>query len=409
MIILKEATIVDLAEGKEFTGDILIAEGIIQKIGSGLVDNQAEVIDCRGKHVFPGFVDMHVHLRQPGQEHKENIETGLKAAAAGGFTAVCAMANTNPPVDNPGVLRSNLERARGKGIDYYQIAAATVGQKGKKIVPVEELQKAGAVAFSDDGFPIQDKGLMTEILSLSKELGFTLIEHCEDCSLAPTDPLSEVRMVERNLNLLAGYGGNLHLAHVSCGDSLRLIKEALGSNLDVTCEVTPHHLVLTQEAVKKYGTLAKVNPPLRRVEDVEALQEALCEKVIHCIATDHAPHTREEKNVSYKRAPVGIMGLETAVGILWDFFFHRGLLKSHELGRLFSQNPARIMGLARPAIKEGNPAVMSVIDAEKEWTVNPETFYSRSQNTPFTGWKLRGAPFLVVHAGNKIMEDGRVL
>jgi len=409
--LLKNADLMLLQKNEILQGDILIEGQYITALEPDLdpPDRDTEIIDCSGWQVFPGFFDMHVHLREPGQTHKEDIESGLRAAAAGGFTEVAAMANTSPPVDSPQLIKELKDRAKQVGgVEYHQIAAATAGLAGEKLLDLESLLEAGAVAISDDGQPIKDVGLLREILNQSNQLGFTYIEHCEDQEYEPENPASEIKMVYRDIDCLASTGGRLHLAHISCGEALSLVAEGKKDGLNLTCEVTPHHLALSSEIIKKVGTGGRMNPPLRNKEDVLALQEGVVQGVVDVIATDHAPHTPREKNRPYSIAPRGVIGLETAVGVIWEQFWHGRELSPLVLGRMLISNPREVLNLPSREIEIGGEATLSIIDPAEKWQVAPDAFYSRSRNTPFAGENFRGKPVLIFQRGEKIMEQGRV-
>jgi len=410
--LLKGADLICPGKKEIFTGDILIEETLLSSIGKEIdpPEDSTEVIDCKGLQVFPGFFDMHVHFRDPGQTHKEDLFSGLQAAAAGGFTGVAAMANTTPVIDNPNLVSKILEKGKELGgPSYHQIPAATFGLTGKELTDFSGLLSAGAVAFSDDGQPIWDQGLLNEILQASSELGFVYIEHCEDQNYEPEDLASEVNMVYRDIECLIKRGGNLHLAHISCAKSLELVIEGKKEGLNLTCEVTPHHLALDYRIIKEKGTNARMNPPLRKPEDVIALREGVAEGYVDAIATDHAPHTKREKDVPYNKAPRGVVGLETAVGVIWKELHHGMKVSPLLLGQVLSENPRRILGLPVQELKEGAKADLTLVDPVKEWVVDPEGFYSRGKNSPFSGERLKGKPAFVFKDGMKIMEKGRVL
>lgn len=410
--LLKEAELICLEKEEIITGDLLLGEDRIVSMGKEIncPGEHTEIIDCKGLQVFPGFFDMHVHFREPGQTHKEDINSGLQAAAAGGFTGVAAMANTSPVIDKPELVETLLARGRElQGPDYCQIGAATFGLAGREFTDIPGLLRAETVAISDDGHPIPDPGMLKELLQWTLELGFVYIEHCEDKTYEPEDQRSEINMVYRDIDCLAQTGGNLHLAHISCKKSLELVTEGKKEGLNLTCEVTPHHLALDQEAIKKMGSNARMNPPLRSREDVLALQQGVTEGLIDAIATDHAPHTPEEKDVSFNKAPRGVVGLETALGVIWKELFYGLNLSPLLLGKLLAENPRKILKLPLQDIKVGNKADLTVINPAREWSVDPPKFYSKSRNSPFSGENLQGKPVLVFKNGQKIMEKGRVM
>ncbi len=410
-LLLQRGCVFDLENDEGAELDILISNGKIAALSPDLSQGSlpAEaIIDCRGCMIFPGFMDMHVHFREPGQEYKEDITSGLRAAAKGGFTAVAAMANTSPAVGKKEILAANLAKAIAQsGPDYYQIVAVTKDLQGKELTEIEALLHSGAVACSDDGKPLKAQ-IMKEVLALSREQGFTLIEHCEEEDIEPENPLAEIKAVERNLNLLASHGGNLHLAHISCKESIELIIDAKKCGLEVTCEVTPHHFSLCGQRREEVGTLAKMNPPLRESKDVLALQEAIYYGWVDAIATDHAPHTCKEKSLSFSQAPYGVVGLETAVGLAWEYLYHNCNVKPAQLGRLFSFNPRNILGTAKAKIDVGSTANLTVVDPNREWIVQKDSFLSRCKNSPFLGFSLRGKPILAIKATRLLLREDKV-
>jgi dihydroorotase len=410
-ILLKNGRLVDPVSGRDETADILIIDGRIEKIGAHL--NGGADIEARelgGALVVPGFIDMHVHLREPGHEHKETIETGTLAAAAGGFTGVCCMPNTNPAIDDASVVQLIKERASrvNRGIvDVYPVAAITMGREGKQLAPMIELADAGAVGFSDDGDPVRDAEVMRRALEYSTMVGKPLIQHAEESSLTkggvmnegavstslgmpPMPPVAEEIIVSRDLRLLSYTGGQYHVAHVSTASAVARIASAKKEGLRVTCEVSPHHFTLTDEEVRSFSTNTKMNPPLRSGADVEAMKEALRDGTIDVIASDHAPHSYDEKQVEFLRAPFGIVGLETAVGLAFTMLVAPKILTVLSLVEKFSTNPRKILHLPEIRVAEGEPANLTLIDAGAEWIVSVRDFKSKSKNSPFDGWKLLG-------------------
>lgn len=404
-IVLQHGTLIDPVQGIIEHADLAFSGETIEEIGQDLQGDL--LIDCTDLQVFPGFVDPHVHFRQPGQTHKETIKTGLLAAARGGYTHVGAMANTKPPVDNRETFWANHKAAEeAGGTTYIQIMACSQGLRGRKPVDFQYFVDQGVRAFSDDGHPIADGTFFYHVLEASRDLGFTLIEHAEDPSLPVEDPLSEVRMVYRNLNILARVGGQLHLAHMSCGESIDLIRQARQDGLSVTCEVTPHHLVLDRSYEQIAGSLAKMNPPLRDSEDCLALQAALEDGSIDVIASDHAPHTMEEKSLPYHRAPMGVTGLETTVGVIWQHCYHEQGLDLLRLGALLSSNGAKLLGLQPPSLSAGRVADCTIIDPCKAWKIQPQEFASKGKNTPFACTHIKGRVHMVFHKGSMIWKNG---
>jgi len=419
-LLVKGGTVVDPVRGTLEDADILVENGLIIEVRPGIEAPGAEVIDCRGRLVAPGLLDMHVHLREPGYEHKETIETGCRAAARGGFTALACMPNTSPVADSRSVVRYIMERARESGLSrVYPVGAITRGSLGTELAEMADMKEAGAVAFSDDGSPVADSGLMRRAMQYASMLGATIISHCEDSGLAAGGVMNEgftstrlglkgipsaaeEVMVARDIILAGLTGCRLHIAHVSTAGSVRLIREAKSRGVPVTAEVTPHHFTLTDSLVEGFSTATKVNPPLRGEADVAALREAMADGTIDVIATDHAPHTAEEKDVEYDRAPFGMVGLETAVGLVWTELVDKGIISPARAVAMMTVNPARILGL-KPVLPEpGAAADLTVIDPALKEKVDPASFFSRGRNTPFTGRELKGLPVLTM-VGGKIV------
>jgi dihydroorotase len=419
-LLVKGGTVVDPLRGTLEAADILVENGIIKEMGPGLKEPGAEVVDAGGRLVAPGLLDMHVHLREPGFEAKETIESGCRAAARGGFTALACMPNTNPVADNKSVVRYILERAREAGLArVYPVGAITKGSAGRELSEMADMKEAGAVAFSDDGHPVADSGVMRRAMQYASMLGMAIISHCEDPGLAAGGVMNEgftstrlglkgipsaaeEVMVARDIILADLTGCRVHIAHVSTAGSVRLIREAKSRGVPVTAEVTPHHFTLTDSWVEGFGTSTKVNPPLRGEADVAALKEAMADGTIDVIATDHAPHTAEEKDVEYDRAPFGLVGLETALGLVWTELVDKGVISPARAVAMMTVNPARILGI-RPALLEpGAAADMTVIDPSLTERVDPATFFSRGKNTPFAGRELKGLPVLTMLGGKVV-------
>lgn len=419
------ARLLDPGNGVDKIADVLIADGKVTAIGQSLPHGDATVLDAREMVLTPGFVDIHVHLREPGREHKETVLTGCRAAAAGGYTTVCAMPNTLPPIDNADTVAYVVTKATLAPIRCYPIGAITVGQRGETLTRADELLSAGAVALSDDGEPVSNSRLLYQALVHSKSHGRPIIVHCEDKSLAGKGAMhegdrsislglpgipsaAEDSMVARDIALARATGGKLHIAHVSTAGSMLLIQQAKDSGLAVTCEVTPHHLVLTHDHITPEDANTKMNPPLRTLDDVEALRKALKEGYIDCIATDHAPHHCSEKALPYTQAPFGIVGLETAFPLLYTELVETELLTLSQLIDLMTSRPASIIGLAQGELKVGSLADLTLIDLNLVKEVDPSKFYSLGKNTPFAGRFLRGWPVMTMVNGKIVMRDGVV-
>ncbi|MGH7567173.1 MAG: dihydroorotase [Gemmatimonadota bacterium] len=423
-LLLRGARLVDPREGRDGIADVLVRNGRVERVEDSITAvDEVEVVDLTGMLLTPGLVDIHVHLREPGQEEKETIASGTSAAAAGGFVAICAMPNTRPVVDDPDLVRLVAERAaESSPVRVHPIAAATVGSRGERPTDVEALAAAGAVAISDDGRPISDDTL-AEVLRRARGAGIPVADHCESLDrsaggsilegplarrlgVGGIPPEAESHAVARDIEVLARTGGRLHVCHVSTARSVELIRQAKADGLPVTAEVTPHHLVLTVAQVERSGAQAKMNPPLAGSEDREAVRAALADGTIDCVATDHAPHTDAEKNRGLGDAPFGIVGLETAFAILYSELVLTGSLTLGTLVRRLSADPARALGLEVPAVRPGARADLAAFDLETEWTVDPTRFRSRGRNTPFGGWRLRGRPVYTV-ADGRVAYDGR--
>ena len=418
---LKSGHVLDPLKGKDDVTDMLIVDGRIERIGASLSsDSSYEVIDLKNKVIAPGFIDMHVHLREPGFEHKETIETGCASASAGGFTAVCCMPNTNPAIDEESVARYVQEegrRATGGLVDVYPIAAASKGRKGEELSPMAELAKAGAVAFSDDGAPIASAELLRRIFEYSSMYRLPIIQHAEEPTLTKNGlmnegfestrlgmpgipPIAEELMIARDIVLLRYIPlAKYHVAHISTAGSIDCVRRAKLEKLNVTCEAAPHHFTLCDEAVKSFDTNLKMSPPLRTKKDVQAIKEALRDGIIDVIATDHAPHTIDEKEVEFAQAPFGIVGLETAIGLSITELVHQKYLTLMQLIEKLSVNPRRILSLPEIHIHEGERANLTLLDPEIEWTVDVQSFRSKSKNSPFHGRALKGKAIGIINNG----------
>jgi dihydroorotase len=427
-ICLRGGRVIDPASGFDGDADVLLKGGVVARVEAGIaggVSGGVRIVDARGCWVVPGLVDLHTHLREPGQEYKEDIATGTRAAAAGGFTAVCAMPNTTPPNDNRSVSELIVRRAAEVGVvRVYPVGAISKGLKGESLSEMGELRDAGCVAVSDDGHPVMSSELMRRALEYARTFGLPVVQHCEDLTLSAGGAMNEgvvstragIRaqpaaaessMVARDLELVALTGARYHVAHISSAESVRLVREAKRRGLPVTCEVTPHHLTLTDEACAGYDTATKCNPPLRAAGDVEALRAALVDGTIDAVATDHAPHSAVEKDVEFEQAAFGVIGLETAIPLVLDLVARGGLTPSDFVRRM-STGPAAAFGLRGGTLAEGRLADVTMIDPEVLWTCQPADLRSRSRNTPFAGRALKGRAALTI-VGGRIVYSGESL
>lgn len=418
-LLLKGGRVVDPSQGLDDTLDLLIEDGRVAPAAAKSQARGAEVLDVSGLVVAPGFIDLHTHLREPGREDKETIFTGTRAAAAGGFTAVCAMPNTDPVNDQAGITRAILDRAaQDAAVRVYPIGAITKGSRGEELAEYGDLREAGCVAVSDDGRPVASARVLRRALEYARAFELTVIEHCDEPTLSEKAAMNEGQVstllgllgapwaseaiaVERDVLLAELTRGKLHIAHVSTRAGVDAVRRGKARGVRVTAEATPHHLLLTDQAVKdsRYDTSTKMNPPLRGEEDRKAVLEGLRDGTIDCIATDHAPHTVDDKNVEYDEAAFGIVGLETAVALCLDRLVGAGLLDLRQLVTLLSINPARVLGLPGGSLASGSPADVTVLDLERKRKVEPERFASKGRNTPFAGWTLTGWPVITIVGG----------
>jgi dihydroorotase len=422
-LLVRGGRLVDPSQGLDAPLDLLLEGEVVARVGEKLeAPDGAEVVDASGLVVTPGLIDIHVHLREPGQEHKETIRTGTMAAAAGGFTAVACMANTAPVNDNASVTELILTQARRAGFArVYPVGAVSKGLDGEELAEMGEMVAAGAVAFSDDGLPVAHPELMRRALLYARHFGVPVVQHAEDLRLTGDGVMHEGEwstrlglvgiagaaediLVARDLLLLEDVGGRYHVQHLSTARSLDLVRRAKAQGLPVTCEATPHHLLLTDRAVadSEYSTDFKMKPPLRSEADRRALVEGLADATVDCIASDHAPHHPDEKDVEFSTAPFGILGLETTLSLCLDRLVHAGVIDLPRLVELLSTAPARVMGIPGGTLAPGSPADVTLIDLDAEVTVDRRTFRSKSRNTPYDGWKLRGKPAGTLVAGRRI-------
>jgi dihydroorotase len=402
--------------------DVLIDEGRVVAVGSHLtVPAGAVKINATRRLVLPGFVDLHVHFREPGFEYKESIQSGAAAAVAGGFTSVCCMPNTNPVNDNQAITELMLDRARAAGLaNVFPIGAITKGSEGKELAEIGDLRRAGCVAISDDGKPVMNSLVMRRAMEYALAFDVPVVDHCEDLHLAEGGCMNEGAistelglpgmpaaaedvMVARNVALAELTGARLHLAHISTEGSVRMVREAKSRGLKVTAEACPHHFTITEETVRGYNTYAKMNPPLRTWKDVQAIKEGLRDGTIDVIATDHAPHATQEKQLGFTEAPFGIVGLETALPLTLALI-DEGVLSLESAVDKLSAAPAKAFGLAKGTLAVGADADVAIVDQQEQWEVDPTKFRSKSRNTPFAGWKVKGRVTTTIVGGRVVFE-----
>jgi dihydroorotase len=418
-LLIRHGTILDPSQSLEAKSDLLLRDGKVAALGKDLKAEDAAMFDATNCIVAPGFIDLHVHLREPGQEYKETIETGARAAVAGGFTSLCCMPNTKPVNDNSAVTSFILEKARAARLaNVFPIGAITNGSKGEQLAEIGEMKRAGIIAISDDGKPVCDAQMMRRALEYAKDFDLAVIDHCEDCCLAPgwamhegeysarlglkgLSGAAEDLQVTRDIQLAELTGAHVHIAHISTAKSVAFVRQAKAQGVRVTCEITPHHFTLTDAAVyeRGYDTNCKMAPPLRSQADLEACLEGLRDGTIDAIATDHAPHHLNEKAVEFEQAANGIIGLETAVSLTLDRLVQRKVISLTRMVELLACNPARIGKLARGTLQVGAIADVTIFDPHKPIKVDAATFQSKSRNTPFDGWELQGAPVATIVGG----------
>ncbi|MFQ5663186.1 MAG: dihydroorotase [Terriglobia bacterium] len=424
--VIKNGRVVDPASGLDARRDVLIEEGRIAAVDKTIERPDADLFDAAHLVVAPGFIDLHVHLREPGQEGAETIASGTEAAAAGGFTAVACMPNTQPANDTPMVTRYIIgQAAQTARVRVYPIGAVTKGNAGEELAELESLRAAGVVALSDDGRPVGNTRILRRALEYCRTLDLPLIDHCEDPHLAAggvmhegewslrlalrgIPALAEELPVMRNVRLAALTGARVHIAHLSTRGALEAIRRAKQQGVRVTCEVTPHHFTLTDEACRNYDTRAKMNPPLRGPKDVAALVEALADGTVDAIASDHAPHPQAEKQRDFESAPFGVIGLETALGLALEKLYHTGKISLVRLVELLSTHPARILGIAGGRLKVGAPADITIFSPERPWTYRAADGLSKSRNSPFDGWSFRGGPVATLVNGQIVFRGSLV-
>jgi len=422
-ILLRGGRVIDPSAGRDETADVLLRGGKVEAVGRSLgTPDGAEVLDCSELFVSPGFIDVHCHLREPGREDVETVATGARAAAAGGFTAVCAMPNTEPVTDNQAAVGFIIRQGiRAEAARVYPIGAISVGQRGEALAEFGEMVGAGAVAVSDDGRPVVSAHLMRTALEYAQAFGIPVIDHCEEPTLAKGGSMNEGMMsarlglrgipseaeeimVIRDILLARRTGGHVHLAHMSTAGSVELIRWGKERGIGVTAEVTPHHLTLTEAAVANYDTSAKMNPPLRTEADVEALREALRDGTIDLVATDHAPHHYDAKEREFADAPFGIVGLETALALVVTELVEKGIIDFPTLVDRMSTRPAKLFHLDGGTLANGAVADVTVFDPAREWVVEPSKFLSKGRNTPYAGDRLRGRAVYTIVGGRVVFR-----
>ena len=423
-IVLRGGRVVDPSQNLDDVRDVLLAEGRVAALAPDLeTPENARVIDVSGQIVTPGLIDVHVHLREPGQEHKETIASGAASAAAGGFTAVVAMPNTDPVIDSPALVGFvAAQGARAGAARVYPTGAISLGLAGERMAPMGEMVQAGAVAITDDGHPVMDSGLMRLALEYARGFDVPIADHPEDLGLSAGGQMNEGLVssrlgvrgkpnasedvhIVRDLLVAEFTGGHIHLQHVSTAFGVESIRQAKARGVRVTAEASPHHLLLTEAAVEGYRTDAKMNPPLRSEVDRLAVVEGLRDGTLDVIATDHAPHHYDEKERAFDDAPNGVVGLETSVGLMLTHIVGKGILDLTTLVERMSTQPARAFHLPGGTLEVGSPADVTVMDPSRTWTVDPQAFVSLSRNTPFGGWELRGRAVLTI-VGGRIVHEG---
>ncbi len=428
-IFIKGGHVLDPVNNIDEVTNILVEDGVISEVGNDpdLEGVAMEVIDAEGMYVVPGLVDMHCHLRDPGQEYKEDIETGTKAALAGGITSVACMPNTEPVIDNEAVISYVINKAKESGyVNVFPIGAVSKGLNGTELAEIGAMKFAGAVAVSDDGRPVSDSGLMRRALIYADMFDMPVISHCEDTSLSGDGCMNEGAvagimglkgitraaeevMAARDIIIAEAENKRVHIAHVSTKGSVQLVREAKKRGVKVTCETCPHYFTLTEDACEGYNTNAKMNPPLRTAEDVEAIKEGLRDGTIDCIVTDHAPHHVDEKNCEFAAAKNGIVGFETSLGLGIKYLVKTGVLTMKQLIEKMSVNPSRILGISKGSLSVGKAADITVFNPNREWTVDINKFNSKSKNSPYNGYTLFGKPEYVIVGGEIRLNMGEIM
>ncbi|MDD2889264.1 MAG: dihydroorotase [bacterium] len=414
-LLIKNGRVIDPANDIDANVDILIEDGVIDLVAPNIFQKDVTLIDASNLIIMPGLIDVHTHFREPGEEQKEDIYTGSRAALAGGFTSVICEPNTKPRIDNSDILKKVIARGKEVGlINLYSSACITTDDKHSQLSNMRKLKDSGATMFTDDGDPVIYSELMLNALIEAKKNKIMLSPHCESSGWA--EPITgklkeepEIFYVKRDIALVEKTNTSLHFAHISLEESLNAIRIAKSKGLNITCEVTPHHLVLDKSLEKKYGTLAKVNPALRKISDVKALQDGLLDGTIDVIASDHAPHTKADKDLIWEKAACGMIGIETSLGVLLSELVHKNIIPLNTLIAKLTCNPARIFNLPAGHLAPSMPADITIIDLNKEWIVDANKFESKSRNCPFDKWKLKGKPVMTIVKGKIRMKDGVIL
>ncbi|MFL6307016.1 MAG: dihydroorotase [Candidatus Sulfotelmatobacter sp.] len=423
-LVIKNGRVIDPSQNMDCVCDVAVEEGVIRHVAPDIDATGCDVFDASGLVVAPGFIDIHVHLREPGFEHSETVESGARAAAAGGFTSVCCMPNTKPVNDNATVTNYIVERARRNAIvNVYPIGAITKNSAGEELSAIASMKEAGIVAISDDGKPVMNARVIRRAMEVARSLDVPVIEHCEDLHLSAGGDMHEGKqstrlglrgiprasedvMVARDILLAEVTGVRYHVAHLSSRNAVQMVTYAKSKGLPVTAEVTPHHFVLADSDMPPYDSNYKMKPPLRETSDIAAITEGLVNGTIDAIATDHAPHPGDEKMQEFERCPFGILGLETALGLSLERLYHADKIKLPHLVALFTQNPARVLSLDRGTLKPGAPADITVFGLNHSWTYDVNRSASKSRNTPFHGYRFRGGPVATVVAGRIVWQAG---
>ena len=423
LLLIKNGTVINPGDKTQQKADVLVEDGVIKKIAPKQSVKADKVIDAKDCLVMPGFIDLHVHLRDPGQAEKETVETGAKAAAHGGYTTIVAMPNTKPVVDNPDVVNYVHHKAEDVAVvNVLQVGAITVGQRGTELADIEGMVEAGIPAISEDGKSVMNAQIYREAMTLARKYDIPVLAHCEDINLVHggvvnadeatakmhfpgiTNSVEDI-IIARDIMLAKETGAALHLCHCSTKDSVRMVEVAKKEGIRVTAEVCPHHFTLTSDDIKEDDANYKMNPPLRTKEDVEALKEGLKNDIMDVISTDHAPHTAIEKGAGIKHAPFGIVGLETVAALTMTELVDKGYLTIMQMAEKMSYNPAKVLGLDKGVVEEGKVADLVVFNPKKEYEIDPSTFYSKSRNTPFGGKKVKGEVEATIVAGEVVYEN----